>query len=169
MNQTNNSSTTKSPVDPQASQAGRNPSHTTPGDVLSAQAANPSGMPPALQGIQNQTGATQTQPPQKGTGKSATPNIFDGFLGGFKLIFGKKGTSSQTTSVTPQRQTPTTAAQQAGKLPEGAFSEDGSLEMTLQDIIAPSSLEVDFNHVQIGDRFYRTLFSSGYPRFVGPN
>ncbi len=41
--------------------------------------------------------------------------------------------------------------------------------LTIQDIIAPIDLEVDFNHVQIGDTYYRTLFVSGYPRFVGPN
>lgn len=41
--------------------------------------------------------------------------------------------------------------------------------MTLKDIIAPPAIEVDFNHIQIGERYYRTLFASGYPRFVGPN
>lgn len=41
--------------------------------------------------------------------------------------------------------------------------------MTIQDIIAPIDIEVDFNHVQIGDTYYQTLFVSGYPRFVGPN
>lgn len=40
---------------------------------------------------------------------------------------------------------------------------------SVRDIVAPSALEVDFNHVKIGDRFYRTLFVSGYPRFVGAN
>ncbi|HRI06110.1 MAG TPA: ATP-binding protein [Candidatus Dojkabacteria bacterium] len=41
--------------------------------------------------------------------------------------------------------------------------------LTIKDILAPLDLEVDFNHVQIGDYYYRTLFVSGYPRFVGPN
>lgn len=41
--------------------------------------------------------------------------------------------------------------------------------LSLQDIIAPIDMEVDFNHVQIADRYYRTFFVSGYPRFVGPN
>lgn len=53
----------------------------------------------------------------------------------------------------------------SGRLaPEKAY--DG---LTIQDIIAPIDLEVDFNHVQIGDTYYKTLFVSGYPRFVGPN
>lgn len=41
--------------------------------------------------------------------------------------------------------------------------------VSVKDIIAPSSLEVDFNHVRIDDKYYRTLFVSGYPRFVGMN
>ena len=41
--------------------------------------------------------------------------------------------------------------------------------VSVKDIISPSSLEVDFNHVRIDDKYYRTLFVSGYPRFVGMN
>jgi len=41
--------------------------------------------------------------------------------------------------------------------------------LTIKDVIAPLDLEIDFNHVQIGEYFYRTFFVSGYPRFVGPN
>ena len=41
--------------------------------------------------------------------------------------------------------------------------------MTLKDIIAPSYVEVDFNHLRIDDKFYRTLFVTGYPRYVAPN
>jgi len=42
-------------------------------------------------------------------------------------------------------------------------------DLTIQDIIAPIDLEVDFNDLQIGDYYARTFFISGYPRFVGPN
>lgn len=42
-------------------------------------------------------------------------------------------------------------------------------DMSIQDIIAPIDLEVDFNHLEMGDYFFKTLFVSGYPRFVGPN
>jgi type IV secretory pathway VirB4 component len=42
-------------------------------------------------------------------------------------------------------------------------------DMSIQDIIAPIDLEIDFNHLEIGDYFFKTLFVSGYPRFVGPN
>lgn len=39
----------------------------------------------------------------------------------------------------------------------------------VKDIIAPAALEVDFNHVRIDGKYYRTLFVVGYPRFVGIN
>lgn len=36
------------------------------------------------------------------------------------------------------------------------------------DIIAPSSVEVDFRYIRVGERFYTTLFIAGYPRYVSP-
>lgn len=42
-------------------------------------------------------------------------------------------------------------------------------EASVQDIIAPSAIEVDFNHLQINNRFVRTLFVAGYPRYVSAN
>jgi len=41
--------------------------------------------------------------------------------------------------------------------------------LNVKDIIAPSAIEVDFNFVKIGEKYFRTLFVSGYPRFVGAN
>ncbi|MEZ6255448.1 MAG: DUF87 domain-containing protein [Patescibacteria group bacterium] len=41
--------------------------------------------------------------------------------------------------------------------------------VNIRDIIAPSAIEVDFSYIRMGNRFYRTLFVSGYPRFVGAN
>ncbi len=41
--------------------------------------------------------------------------------------------------------------------------------VSTKDIIAPSALEVDFNHLRIDNKYYRTLFVAGYPRFVGIN
>jgi len=40
---------------------------------------------------------------------------------------------------------------------------------SVQDIIAPSAIEVDFSFQKIGNSFFRTLFVSGYPRFVNAN
>ncbi len=39
----------------------------------------------------------------------------------------------------------------------------------LQDEIAPASIETDFTYVKMNDRFYRTFFVSGYPRYVSTN
>lgn len=41
--------------------------------------------------------------------------------------------------------------------------------VTIRDIIAPSAIEVDFNHLKIGNTYFRTLFVAGYPRFVSAN
>lgn len=40
---------------------------------------------------------------------------------------------------------------------------------SVQDIIAPSAIEVDFSHIKIDDVFIRTLFVTGYPRYVSAN
>lgn len=42
-------------------------------------------------------------------------------------------------------------------------------QLSILDIIAPPSIDVDFNYLKIGDTYIRTLFVSGYPRFVGAN
>ena len=44
---------------------------------------------------------------------------------------------------------------------------NGSVSLT--DIIAPSSIEVDFKHIRVGDKFFRTFFVVDYPRQVSPN
>jgi conjugal transfer ATP-binding protein TraC len=36
------------------------------------------------------------------------------------------------------------------------------------DIIAPSSIEVDFRYIRVGETFHTTLFIAGYPRYVSP-
>lgn len=41
--------------------------------------------------------------------------------------------------------------------------------MTVRDLISPPSIEVDFDLLKIGDRWFRTLFVAGYPRFVSAN
>jgi type IV secretory pathway VirB4 component len=42
-------------------------------------------------------------------------------------------------------------------------------KLSVQDVIAPSAIEVDFDHTRVGKTYLRTLFVSGYPRFVGAN
>ena len=41
--------------------------------------------------------------------------------------------------------------------------------VAISDILAPPAVEVDFNYIKVGSKFYRTLFVSGYPRFVSAN
>jgi len=41
--------------------------------------------------------------------------------------------------------------------------------VSVQDIIAPSAIEVDFDYLKIGNKYFRTLFIAGYPRFVSAN
>lgn len=39
----------------------------------------------------------------------------------------------------------------------------------IQDIIAPSAIEIDFNSMLVGAKYFRTYFVTAYPRFVGAN
>ncbi len=39
----------------------------------------------------------------------------------------------------------------------------------IQDVLAPGAVRSDFTYIEIDGWFYRTLFISGYPRFVGVN
>ncbi len=41
--------------------------------------------------------------------------------------------------------------------------------VSIKDIIAPSAIEVDFDYLRIDNKYYRTCFVAGYPRFVGLN
>ena len=57
---------------------------------------------------------------------------------------------------------------QAQQLHEMTAAEKLSQGMvSIRDIIAPSAIEIDFSYIRIGNTYYRTLFISGYPRFVG--
>ncbi len=53
-------------------------------------------------------------------------------------------------------------------------SEQAALDLAkgmidIQDAIAPGAIEVDFSYIIVDGWYYRTLFISGYPRFVGAN
>jgi len=41
--------------------------------------------------------------------------------------------------------------------------------VSVKDIIAPGAIEVDFDYLKIGNKYFRTLFVAGYPRFVSTN
>lgn len=42
-------------------------------------------------------------------------------------------------------------------------------KLSVQDIIAPFDLEVDFSYLRLSHHYFRCFFVSGYPRFVEPN
>lgn len=73
-------------------------------------------------------------------------------------MFGKKKEKKENKTVEqkPVQQQPQQQAIQRGT-------------RSVPDIIAPSSVEVDFNHIRVGERFYKTFFMVGYPRYVSPN
>jgi conjugal transfer ATP-binding protein TraC len=41
-------------------------------------------------------------------------------------------------------------------------------ELSVLDVIAPQSIEEDFDYFKINDVYFRTIFVGGYPRFVAP-
>jgi conjugal transfer ATP-binding protein TraC len=55
------------------------------------------------------------------------------------------------------------------KTKQNKVQPESAQKSPLSDIIAPSSVEVDFNFIRVGDRFHRTFFMAGYPRFVSSN
>jgi type IV secretory pathway VirB4 component len=65
------------------------------------------------------------------------------------------------------KQTPQPVKQQQTVSPNITKLEKGMVSLT--DIIAPSSVEVDFHFIRVGEKFYKTVFVVGYPRYVSPN
>lgn len=70
----------------------------------------------------------------------------------------------------------TTAVEGAGPTFSSVNEDKGKKKQTINlpssavvDLISPESIEVDFDHIKIGDSFYRSLFVAGYPRFVAAN
>jgi len=72
-----------------------------------------------------------------------------------------KGKDTQEQAPQQQQQ----QQQETQKQDPGSVLGKGMID--IKDIIAPAAIEVDFNHVKIGNYYFRTFFVSGYPRFVG--
>jgi conjugal transfer ATP-binding protein TraC len=70
---------------------------------------------------------------------------------------------------------PTEAEQAVGVDAQNAARQQLAIQQFAQglvdvkDIIAPSAIEVDFNHLVIGGKFFRSYFTVDYPTYVGPN
>lgn len=73
-------------------------------------------------------------------------------------MFGKKKSQDQVQAHKPQEHK---SAESLKTFEEGMVS--------LPDLIAPSSVEVDFRYIRIGETYHRTFFVVDYPRYVSPN
>jgi conjugal transfer ATP-binding protein TraC len=79
--------------------------------------------------------------------------------------------SPKTTAALPVKPTVVSGKTVAPVKPQAGSKAIESVENGLTsiiDIIAPSSVEVDFRYIRVGDSFYTTLFIAGYPRYVSP-
>lgn len=76
----------------------------------------------------------------------------------FGLIPDKKPVNQQSVAAAKQQTDEDFAVQQFAQ---------GLVDV--KDIIAPSAIEVDFNHMVIGGKFFRSFFTIDYPPYVGPN
>lgn len=54
------------------------------------------------------------------------------------------------------------------RVPVSSQPAQGSSLLSVQDVLAPKSIEVDFGHIKLNNKYLRTLFVAGYPRFVSP-
>lgn len=86
-----------------------------------------------------------------------------------KLPFLNKQPSTKAAPPAPTGNTPTAGH----KAPPAAVKKSplDSVEKgmtSIIDIIAPSSIEVDFRYIRVGETFHTTLFIAGYPRYVSP-
>lgn len=73
---------------------------------------------------------------------------------------------SHETIVTPKKQDKKAPVKPVPSKAYGALK-DGSVSVV--DLISPSSIEVDFKNIRVGDKFFRTFFVVDYPRQVSPN
>jgi conjugal transfer ATP-binding protein TraC len=81
-------------------------------------------------------------------------------------LFSLGAKNTQPTAAQPV--SPTTPPETKPRAPLSAIK-DTANATSIQDVIAPSSIEVDFSFVKIDDNYIRTLFVTGYPRYVTAN
>jgi conjugal transfer ATP-binding protein TraC len=87
-----------------------------------------------------------------------------------KLPGGKPKSPPQTSQPSDQQPslTPPPKQKEPDK-PSAPAEKLGTGMVSIQDVIAPESIDVDFNNLKIGNSFFRTLFVAGYPRYVSAN
>ncbi len=64
---------------------------------------------------------------------------------------------------------PTKEELELAKTRDQAAATLGRGMVDVKDIIAPPAIQIEFDYLRVGELYYRTLFVSGYPRFVGAN
>lgn len=68
-----------------------------------------------------------------------------------------------------QTKPPTTTQAKQSNQPSKSYQALQQGSVSVIDIISPSSVEVDFKNIRVGDKFFRTFFVVDYPRQVSPN
>ncbi len=68
----------------------------------------------------------------------------------------------------PQRIDPNTGALTSKPDITSAAASFAEKKMSISDIIAPKTIDVDFDFMKVNDVYVRSLYISGYPRFVSP-
>lgn len=87
-------------------------------------------------------------------------------------LFGKKKASADANNITstdPNAQTAATIANQQAQQSQQELKAFSSGLVSIQDIISPEAIEVDFSFQKINNIYTRTLFVAGYPRTVPAN
>jgi conjugal transfer ATP-binding protein TraC len=111
-----------------------------------------------------QTAETPAQPQGEITAKANS----GGLLSKLKFIKPKTVSPNLSVSTNPKQE----IALDQSKADEKPKILDPNKEIAegrnLLDVLAPKTLEIDFDFFKINDVYYRTLFISGYPRFVSP-
>ena len=78
-----------------------------------------------------------------------------------------RGAPHPTTVQSPTQKTHPKNASKPG--PSASYSALKTGSVSVLDLISPSSIEVDFRNIRVGDKFFRTFFVVDYPRQVSPN
>lgn len=86
-----------------------------------------------------------------------------------KIIEQKEAPAGQQVAGTPQPEPVNAVQNTPTKGPSPSYKALKTGSVSIVDLISPSSVEVDFKNIRVGDNFFRTFFVVDYPRQVSPN
>ena len=99
-----------------------------------------------------------------------TPDVApSGFQAGAVQEAPHPSTSSGQVQENQQTKTHRNPKNAAANRPSASYSALKTGSVSVLDLISPSSIEVDFRNIRVGDKFFRTFFVVDYPRQVSPN